>query len=91
MHSPTTACLASPGGLGSGTARKLREALLTLGSFAQAADRLRPPGGLISTAGRPSWSAGHQARGGMDVYQPRWSERIDFVLDSSTYLEFDAA
>lgn len=33
---------------------------------------------------------GHQARGGMDVFQPRWSEMPDFVLDMlRVYLRFD--
>ncbi|MGA2863634.1 MAG: PEP/pyruvate-binding domain-containing protein [Verrucomicrobiota bacterium] len=35
---------------------------------------------------------GHQARGGMDIFQPRWSELPDFVLDMlRVYLRFDAA
>jgi pyruvate,water dikinase len=35
---------------------------------------------------------GHQARGGMDIFQPRWSEMPDFVLDMlRVYLQFDAA
>jgi pyruvate,water dikinase len=32
---------------------------------------------------------GHQARGGMDLFQPRWSEMPDFVLDNlRVYLRF---
>ena len=35
---------------------------------------------------------GHQARGGMDIFQPRWREMPDFVLDMlRAYLRFDAA
>ena len=35
-------------------------------------------------------SHGHQARGGMDLFQPRWSEMPDFVLDNlRVYLRFD--
>ena len=34
---------------------------------------------------------GHQARGGMDIAQPRWSEMPDFVLDMlRVYLRLDA-
>jgi len=37
-------------------------------------------------------SHGHQARGGMDLFQPRWSEMPDFVLDNlRVYLRFDEA
>ncbi len=35
---------------------------------------------------------GHQARGGMDLFQPRWSEMPDFVLDSlRVYLQSEEA
>lgn len=74
---------------------ELKQALLEPGSFAGMESRLAGvPGG---TEFLERWRMfmerhGHQARGGMDIHQPRWSEMPDFVLDMlRVYLGFDDA
>jgi pyruvate,water dikinase len=73
----------------------LKAALLAPGGFSTLEPKLaalpRGPEFLVR------WSTfmdrhGHQARGGMDIFQPRWSEMPDFVLEMlRVYLEQDEA
>jgi pyruvate,water dikinase len=72
---------------------ELRAALLEPVQFDALRQKLpKVPGGL---AFLQRWHTfmehhGHQARGGMDMSQPRWSEMPDFVLDMlRTYLRFE--
>lgn len=74
---------------------ELQHALLEPAAFAGLESRLAGVPGGTEFLGR--WRLfmerhGHQARGGMDIYQPRWSEMPDFVLDMlRVYLGFDDA
>jgi pyruvate,water dikinase len=72
---------------------QLAAALLKPGAWAIVAPRLGGvPGGLELLDRWQTFMArhGHQARGGMDIAQPRWSELPDVVFDQlRAYLQFD--
>lgn len=74
---------------------ELKRALLEPGSFAEIEKTVAkvPKGPDFLERWRTFMAGhGHQARGGMDIYQPRWSELPDFVLDMlRAYLQFDEA
>lgn len=73
---------------------RLKEHLLHAATFDQLAQELgavEHGPEFLERWGQFMRQHGHQARGGMDIAQPRWRERPDFVLDMlRIYLSFDS-